>query len=108
MNHFLSNLTFQGHPRSKVVAQNEGPYMISNTSVIQVKSVIMVAPTKWATIEWSALSVSLSVCLFVCLPRFSKRFSWRSLILCRVVGNGSGMSTVEVKVNGCIGFQLKI
>ena len=30
----FASLTFQGHPRSKVMAQSESPYMISYLSVI--------------------------------------------------------------------------
>ena len=36
--HVLADLTFQGHPRSKVMASNESPYMVSYLSVIQPKS----------------------------------------------------------------------
>ena len=35
-------LTFQGHPRSKVIALNESPYMISYMSVIQTKSLSLI------------------------------------------------------------------
>ena len=38
----FENLTFQGHPRSKVIALNESPYMISYICVIQLKSVSLI------------------------------------------------------------------
>ena len=37
-----SILTFQGHPRSKVIAKNESPHMISYLCVIQTKSVSVI------------------------------------------------------------------
>ena len=40
--HVLADLTFQGHPRSKVMASNESPYMISYMSVIQPESLSLI------------------------------------------------------------------
>ena len=67
---------------------------------------IIVAPTKWATIEFLVLSVCVSVCVSVCLSvrlsHFSAVQKGRVAILSSMVEYGPQMSTIDFGVNRCI------